>query len=66
MAKPSVSDLPILRHLADVLSRMIEQANKIKASSSELPELLAVATVIDDLEAQRDRVSRHIARLSHA
>lgn len=66
MPKSSVSDLPILRHLAAVLAHLIDQSNKLKTASSDLPELLAVSTVIDDLESQRDRVTRRISRLSRA
>lgn len=42
---------------------MIEHANSIKRVSNDAGELLAVATVIDKLETERDSVRRTVRKL---
>ena len=64
MSRPTQSDLPLLRRVDEVISGMIEHANSIKRVSNDAGELLAVATVIDKLETERDSVRRTVRKLS--
>lgn len=63
MSRPTQSDLPLLHRVEEVISGMIEHANSIKRGSNDAGELLAVATVIDKLETERDSVRRTVRKL---
>ena len=63
MSRPTQSDLPLLHRVEEVISGMIEHANSIKRVSNDAGELLAVATVIDKLETERDSVRRTVRKL---
>lgn len=64
MSRLTSSDLPLLRHVDQVLEGMIEHANRIKRESNNAGELLAVATVIDKLQSDRESAQRSIRKLS--
>lgn len=63
MSRPTQSDLPLLRRVEQVIAGMIEHANQIKRASNDAGELLAVATVIDKLQTERDSVLRTVRKL---
>jgi class 3 adenylate cyclase len=64
MSRLSHSDLPLLRNFSHVYGSMIDHANRLKAASNDVGELLAVASVLDQLETERDRCQRNIKKLS--
>ena len=64
MSQLTASDLPLLMRVEQVLDGMIDHANLIKRDSHDAGELLAVATVIDQLQTQQDSARRSIRRLS--
>jgi len=53
----------LLRNVEQVLDGMIQHANNIKRHSDSVGELLAVASVLDQLQADADRVKRSIRKL---
>ena len=63
MSRHTQSDLPLLRNVEQVLDGMIQHANNIKRHSDSVGELLAVASVLDQLQADADRVKRSIRKL---
>ena len=63
MSRHTQSDLPLLRHVEQVLDGMIQHANNIKRHSDSAGELLAVATVLDKLQSDADRVKQSIRKL---
>lgn len=58
-----MSDLPALRAVRDAYRAMLAEANRQKASETDVGMLLAYCTVIDQLHESFDRAGRQIARL---
>lgn len=63
MSRLSRSDLPMLHELRHAYSGMIDHANQIKSASNDVGQLLAFASVLDQLETERERVQRNIQKL---
>jgi hypothetical protein len=64
MSRLTSSDLPLLRHVDQVLEGMIDHANRIKTASEDVGEMLAAASILDLLQTERDRAQRSIRKLS--
>lgn len=60
------ADLPVLRGLRAAYRRILHAANACKAETSDLGELLALATIIDDTQAKFEAVGRRLSRLEGA
>ncbi len=63
--KSSHSDLPLLRSLRDVYRRLLDQTNALKAGETSMAMLLAYCVIIDDLQANFDRVGKVLTQLEH-
>lgn len=66
MQNPSFTDLPMLGSIREALRGMIAAANNLKSQETDLSNLVAYATVLDDLQGQFDRVGRKLSKLERS
>lgn len=56
-------DPDILRSLLDAYERILVAAEKLRAEYNALPDLLALATIVDEIEGKRDGCIRRLDRI---
>lgn len=56
----------MLRSIREALRGLIAAANNLKSQQTDLPNLVAYATVLDDLQGQFDRVGRKLSKLERS
>lgn len=56
----------MLRSIREALRGMIAAANNLKSQETDLSNLVAYATVLDDLQGQFDRVGRKLSKLERS
>lgn len=56
----------MLRSIREALRGLIAAANNLKSQQTDLLNLVAYATVLDDLQGQFDRVGRKLSKLERS
>lgn len=56
----------MLRSIREALRGLIAAANNLKSQETDLSNLVAYATVLDDLQGQFDRVGRKLSKLERS
>lgn len=56
-------DPVILRTLLDAYSRMLRELNAMRRESSDISELLAIATCVDEIDSKRASCQRRLDRI---
>jgi hypothetical protein len=63
MRNPTSSDLPILRSLRDAYRKILDAANDLKKEENDAGQLLAICTIIDEVQDKFERVGKQLSRL---
>lgn len=60
MRKPAASDVPLLRGAREAYRSLIDHCNELRKTALDVSELMAIATVHDDLSRRFDAVGRRL------
>lgn len=62
MRKPTAADLPFLRNARDTYRSLLDHCNLMRKESNNVAELIAIATVHDQLTNMFEAVGRQLSR----
>lgn len=62
MRKPTPADLPFLRNARDTYRSLLDHCNVMRKESTDVAELIAIATVHDQLTNMFEAAGRQLSR----